>query len=295
MKPFYGIAILFLFTSCSFNKIFLQPTKIPAATKQLTMRSGDDSVLVVFSGNDHQPVFIKNGKDTIDFNFTIESVSFKSTNGNLLNGWLLKPKNTDARITLLHFHGNGGCLLSQYRAISPLIEKGLQVFMFDYSGFGFSEGKATRNNVLKDALAALDYVKARPEVSHTQLVIYGQSLGGHLSAVVAAQRQNDIDGLVVEGAFSSHKDIANHMVPVLGKLFVKHGYSALKSIPFYTKPILVIHSTEDKTIPFFMGKKIYDKANQPKMFYEVKQCHICAPSFYANEIADKINAMLLAK
>lgn len=291
----FAISIALCLSSCSFNKIFLQPTKIPTSTKKLNFKYGNDSILVLFSGENYQPTFIKNGLDTNTQNFTIESVVFKSTNGNLLNGWLLKPKDGIVTTTLLHMHGNGGCLLSQYLAISPLVEKGFQVFMFDYSGFGMSTGKATRKNILADALSALDYIKSRNDVKNTKLVIYGQSLGGHLSAVVAAQKQDIIDGLVIEGAFSSHKDIGGHMVPFFGKVFVKQGYSALKSIKEYHKPLLVIHSTEDKTIPFFMGKKIFDYANEPKTFYQVEKCHICAPIFYADSIAHKINEHILTK
>lgn len=288
------ISIFFL-TSCSFNKLFLQPTKIPFATQHLTMKSATDTELVVFSGAAHQPVFIKNNTDTVSYNFTIESVMYKSKNGNTLNGWFLKPKNIAATTTLLHLHGNGGCLLSQFKAISPLVEKGFQVFMFDYSGFGFSEGKPTRNNVLVDALSTLDYIKTREDIKNTKILLYGQSLGGHLAVVVAAERSADIEGLITEGAFSSHKDIGGHMVPVLGKIFVKQGYSALKSVKEYHKPLLVIHSTQDSTIPFFMGRKLFESANEPKEFYEVQKCHICAPQFYATEIAEKINKMLLKK
>lgn len=282
-------------SSCAFNKLFLQPTKIPAKTQHLKMLTKTDSVKVFFSGNQYQPVFVAHENDTIQHKYTIESVVFNSSNGHALNGWMLKPKGQVASITLLHLHGNAGCLLSQYQAIAPLVEKGFQVFMFDYSGFGFSEGKATRNNVLQDALSALAYLKNRVDVKDTKIVLYGQSLGGHLSAVVAAQEQANIHGLVMEGAFSSHKDIGNHMVPFFGKLFVKQGYSAMKSIKANHLPLLVIHSTEDKTIPFFMGKKVYEQANQPKDFYEVKQCHICAPQFYADSITQKINSMLLEK
>jgi alpha-beta hydrolase superfamily lysophospholipase len=286
---------IILLSSCSFNKLFLQPTKIPVSTQKLWIKSATDSVLVLFSGSNHQPVFIKNNTDTISYNFTIESVLYKSKNGNTLNGWFLKPKNTTATSTLLHLHGNAGCLLSQFKAISPLAEKGFQIFMFDYSGFGFSEGKPTRNNVLTDALSSLDYLKNREDVHHTKLLLYGQSLGGHLAAVVAAQRSSEIDGLITEGAFSSHKDIGGHMVPVLGKIFVKQGYSAVKSIKEFHKPLLVIHSSEDSTVPIFMGKRIFDAANTPKEFYEVKKCHLCAPQFYPDEISVKIEKMLLEK
>lgn len=289
------LLILLFLPSCSFNKLFLQPTKIPLSTQKLLLKSDKDSVWVYFSNDAHQPVFIKNHTDTISFNFTIESVVYKSANGNILNGWMLKPKNKVATTTLLHLHGNGGCLLSQFRAISPLVEKGFQAFLFDYSGFGFSGGKPSRNNVLTDALSTLDYLKTRPDVNNTKIILYGQSLGGHLSAVVAAQRQNDISGLVMEGAFSSHKDIGNHMVHVLGKIFVKQGYSALNAIKDYHKPLLVIHSTEDSTVPFFMGKKIFAAANEPKEFYEVKHCHICAPQFYPDDISEKIKQLMLQK
>lgn len=295
-KIFFQIIILVLFTSCSFNKLFLQPTKIPLGAKKLTIRTtATDTTVVHFSEDKYQPTFLKNGTDTLDFGFTIESVVYKSANGNTLNGWLLKPKSKRATITLLHLHGNAGWLLSQYQAMTPLIEYGFQIFIFDYSGFGFSEGKATKNNVLIDALSSLDYLKNREDVKNTRLVLYGQSLGGHLSAVVAAQRQNDIDGLVIEGAFSSHKDIAAHMVPVLGRIFVKQGYRATKSIKDFQKPLLVIHSTEDQTIPFYMGKKIVDAANTSKEFFEIKNCHICGPGFYPEDIATKIKRMLETK
>ncbi|MHB8403344.1 MAG: alpha/beta hydrolase [Bacteroidia bacterium] len=286
---------LALLTSCSFNKIFLQPQKIPAGTKGLAMMVGKDTTVVLFSADKHQPTFRKMNKDTIVLSYTIESVVYKSANGNTLNGWFLKSKTQPATITLLHLHGNAGCLLSQYQAMAPLLKYGFQIFLFDYSGFGFSEGKATKNNVLIDALSSLDYLKSREDVKNTKLVIYGQSLGGHLAAVVGTQRQSDIDGLVIEGAFSSHKDIAAHTVPVLGRMIVKQGYCAYKSIKDFHKPLLIIHSTEDETIPFSMGKKIFNAANAPKEFFEIKKAHICGPEFYPNEIATKIKAMLVSK
>lgn len=287
------IILSFFFTSCSFNKVFLQPDKVPATTNKFTFVTPEDTVIIYFAAGNHQPTFTnKNGRDSINFPFTIESVNYKSTNGNMLNGWFLKPKNEAAKITLLHLHGNAGFLLSQYQAIAPLIKNGFQIFIFDYSGFGFSEGVATRTNVLNDALTALDYIKTRKDVQNTKVVIYGQSLGGHLSAVVAEKRQNDIDGLVIEGAFSSHKGIAGYRVPVIGHIFVKQGYRATKSIKKYHKPLLVIHSTDDPVIPFYMGKKIVDAANNPKEFYEIRNCHICGPRYYTNEISDKIKSML---
>jgi len=285
------LALTFL-TSCSFNKLFLLPTKVPDGAKKLTLNAATDSTVVFFGANTYQPTFLKKGKDTIDFDFTIESVVFESSNGNKLNGWVLKPKNQLPTATILHFHGNAGFLISQYRAMTPLIQYGFQIFIFDYSGFGFSEGKATRKNVLVDAYSALSYVKNRSDFKNTKLVIYGQSLGGHLAAVVAEQRQADIDGLVIEAAFSSHHDIAAETAGFLGRILVRENYSAFKSIRTFKKPVLVIHSAEDNVIPFKMGQKIVDNANAPKEFYEIKKCHICGPEFYPEEISRKINKLL---
>jgi dipeptidyl aminopeptidase/acylaminoacyl peptidase len=163
--------VTLLLTSCSFNKVFLSPDKAPPTAKKMTFKGPKDTTVIFFSPENHQPTFTKSGRDTIDLGFTIESVVFKSANGNNLNGWLLKPKNKTATITLLHFHGNAGFLLNQYQLISPLLKNGFQIFMFDYSGFGFSEGKATRENVQTDALSALDYLKSRQDVKDTKLCL----------------------------------------------------------------------------------------------------------------------------
>jgi uncharacterized protein len=291
-KASYFLVLGLFFTSCSFNKLFLQPTKVPIGSTKLSLSSGEDSMVIFFDTLSYQPTFLKNGKDSIDYNYTLESVVFTSSNGNQLNGWILKPKNVIPKITLIHFHGNAGFLLSQYRAMTPLLEYGFQAFIFDYSGFGFSEGKAKRKNVLIDANASLDYILQREDVKNTEKVIYGQSLGGHLAVVVAAKRQSEIDALVIEGAFSSHKDIAAQSATVFGRLFVAEMYSAYKSIPYYKKPVLIIHSTEDETIPFEMGEKLFERANQPKQFYEIKGCHICGTKYYSKEIAKKIKMML---
>ncbi len=286
------ITLIFCFEDCSFNKSFLVPDKVPVGLKSATIKTEKDSIAVFFNGVNHQPFFTNNGRDTLDIGFKIESVIFKSNSGNNVNGWLLKPKNSVAKITLMHLHGNAGFLLSQFKAISPLIRDSIQIFMFDYSGFGFSEGEATRENALTDALSAMDYIKERKDVKNTKVIIYGQSFGGHLAAVVAAKRQNEIAGAVIEGGFSSPKDIAAHQVPVIGRILVKQGYSAIQSIKDYHKPLLVIHSIEDHVIPFYMGRKIFDNANEPKQFYEVKKCHICAPDYYSEEILQRIKTML---
>jgi uncharacterized protein len=291
-KTLSKLLLIAVLTSCSFNKPFYYPTKIENTTDHFTMNTFQEAVDVQVDLKNYQPISLKKGNDTLNLDFTIESVVFKSSNGNKLNGWLLKPKNQVPTITILHFHGSSRNIYFHHTAIAPLLKKGFQVFTFDYSGFGYSEGKATRKNILADGLSAVDYIKTRNEVKNTKLVIYGQSMGGHLAAVVGEKRQNDIDGLVIEGAFSSHKDIGDYSVRYFGKVFVKNGYSATKSIKDYHKPLLIIHSHEDRRVPFFMGQKLFENANEPKEFYEVDKYHIGALQFYSEEISTKIKKMV---
>jgi alpha-beta hydrolase superfamily lysophospholipase len=181
-----------------------------------------------------------------------------------------------------------------YETISPLLAHGFQVFTFDYSGYGYSEGKSTRKDVLKDAYSALDFVIASYKQKDMQLAIYGHSYGGYLASVVGSNRQKDIDALVLEGAFSAHKEEANYKVPILGYL-VKNEEIAAEEIQKNNKPLLIIHSSEDKKVPMKFGKKIYKKANQPKEFFEIEKGHILGLQYYTDEIADKIKLMLNQK
>lgn len=287
-----GFACFFMLGSCGFNQTFLYPRKLTIQDSTFTIYAHHYDVDVRVDPRTYQPLSLKSGDKDLSYDYTIESVVFKSKSGNNLNGWFLKPKNAEPTMTLLHLHGSSKNIYFHHEAIAPLLKEGFQIFTFDYSGFGLSEGKATRKNVLTDGLSALDYLKTRREINGTKLVVYGQSLGGHLAAAVGARRENDIDALVIEGAFSSHTDIANASIPILGKILVRERYPAKKEIRKYHKPLLVIHSVEDRRIPFYMGERIFKNANEPKEFYEIDKYHIGALQFYSEEIAAKIKKMV---
>lgn len=288
----FSFILFFIFSSCSFNKLFLHPTKVPKNAPQYQWELEGQAVTVSIDENTFQPTFLKESKDTLELDFTIESVIFQNEKGNKLNGWMIKPKASIPKVTILHFHGNSVFVGGLFKGMIPLVKKGYQIFMFDYSGYGHSEGRATRNNVLRDGNAALTYVQSREDVKGTKLLLYGQSLGGNLSAVIAAKRQAEISALVIEGGFSAHKDIASEFAGFLGRILVAEKYASAKSIKKFHKPVLVIHGKEDPIVPYKLGVKIYENANEPKMFFEMDSCHICGPSKYTDSISMKINQML---
>lgn len=284
--------ILVLVSSCAFNNRFHHPVKIPMGIDELSkFKYTEDTVLFNYNKVSKRIQFYSQTNELINNDLIITSSEFLSSSQNKINTWLLSPKDKKPIATILHFHGSGGDLLLQYKAISPLVEQGFQVFTFDYSGYGFSEGKATRKNALKDAYSALDYVVQNIAKQDTKLILYGQSYGGYLAALVGSNRQMDIEGIVIEGAFSSHKEEAKYESPFWGNL-VKNEQKADTEIQKNFKPVLIIHSKDDKKVPIKFGKRIYENANSPKEFYEIDEAHIQGLQYYSTEISKKIKAMI---
>jgi uncharacterized protein len=230
--------------------------------------------------------------------YNLEEINFKTENGNILNGWFLKPKTNNIKATVLQLHGNGGNISYQYQFAEPLVKSGYQVMVFDYEGYGKSTGKPSQEKVLEDGNAAVNYIRQREDVKGTKLILFGQSLGGHLSCVVAAKNPEKIDALVVEGAFSGHKRMAvyvggQHGAPAwVARLLVPTRYDAIDYIDKVTVPKLIIHSTEDETCPFFMSCDLYEKATGKKEFWEIKGGHILASRLYPKEFVEHFNKLI---
>lgn len=280
-----------MFCSCTFDKMFLLPTKLDKETKEVSVvlhQTGED-VTIKFD-EFYSPVFYDKNNEELDFGVDFSSVFFENSIGNNLHAWYVEPKIEYNGFTILFLHGNAGNLTSHFQIITPLVQKGFRVFLFDYSGFGFSEGKSTRKNVLIDAQSALEYLQRDLNVKSSELVIYGQSLGGNLAAKLAADNQNKFSALVIEGAFTSHSDIAAYVTKLgfIARGLVKELYSSKVYVRENHRPVLVIHSVDDEIIPFFMGKQIYNNANNPKEFMKIRKRHICGPLYYPDKITEKI-------
>jgi len=287
---FCFLLMLFL-GSCSLNQSFLYPD-YHFSHKIDKLKAADPSYDVnVLLDSNYAPTFVNNKKESLTLDYVVESIWQTSESNNLLHGWAMTPKKNYNGITLLLLHGNSGNVIDNHYTIIPLIKRGFKVCLFDYSGFGLSQGKATRKNVKKDGLAALDYVLEHKDSLTKKVFIYGQSLGGHLTPVIAIQREKEIDGIIIEGAFSSHKDISQEFSGIMGRIFVAEYYNGKKAIKKFHKPVLIIHSTEDETVPYKMGETLYSQANNPKKFLEIAYCHLCGIFNYPDKIASMIMAM----
>lgn len=294
MKKKYSlILLLFLLNACSFNNVFYQPYPLNQSSRFTDYDEEKGDTLQLQFDQQLNPLFTYKSGDSLQSNFNIENIFFLNPKGDSINAWLFTPKVPSNGTTIYYLHGNAGNMVIQYQLMTPFVERGFTVFMIDYSEFGFSTGKAKRKTVLEDAYAGFDYLLERDDISKENLILYGQSLGGHLATVVAEKYDDKIDALVIEGAFSSHKDIAAVKFKFLARILVKEAYSAKDTISSITKPILVIHSTEDARVPYSHGVRLYEKATDPKSFYKIEHRHVLAPLYYADSIAFKMEEMLV--
>jgi len=292
----YRLTLLFLLLlgcQAAWADAFLEPRVLPDGLRQIDLtdsRSGN--VIRVRLDENHLPVRRDFFADGVEIPFFIEGSLIDSSSGSRLHAWRVVPKEAANGVWVLLLHGNGGNILTNLGAGIALVKKGFEVTIVDYSGYGYSSGEATRENLIEDAVSALKVVASEARSQNRRLVLYGQSLGGHLAVVVAAKNPEAVDALVIEGAFTSHKSIAAEHKGALAGVLVREPYSAEESIAGYAKPILVIHSRDDEVVPFEMGRRLFEAANDPKVFLEIGQAHLAGLALYADQIVEGILSLV---
>lgn len=209
-----------------------------------------------------------------------DTPTFTSLDGTALTGIFFHSAVKPPLGTVVHFHGNGGNITSQWGFSAWLAEDGFNVFIPDYRGFGASEGSPTESGAVQDAVAALRYVRSRPDVDPGKLLVFGQSLGGAVAVAAVALSSAGVRALALESPFSSWRAIARDKLcqfwltrPLtwpLTWLLVSDRYDPLKMIRRLPRiPILVVHGTADKTVPYKEGLALYRAAREPKEMWSV--------------------------
>lgn len=219
-------------------------------------------------------------------NLAYEEVFCTTADGERIAAWFVPAK--DARGTLLMCHGNGGNNGDRIYAIEFFHNLGLNVFIFDYRGYGLSTGKPSEDGTYKDALAAWKYLVEDQEIPADSIVIHGRSLGGAVAAWLA--RLETPAGLIIESTFTSIPDIGRRLYPFLPiRLLSRYSYDTLAIIGEINCPVLVAHSRDDEMIPFKHGQKLFDAAQDPKFFFTLTGSHNDGESFFPDEYRQKLD------
>ena len=199
-----------------------------------------------------------------------ESVSFETTDGVQLSGWFVPSES--ARGVILFCHGNAGNISHRLDSIQIFHQLGLDVFIFDYRGYGQSEGKPTEQGTYKDAEAAWRYLIEERQVKPNEVIIFGRSLGGAVASWLA--QSHTPGGLILESTFTSLPDIAAGLYPYLPvRLLLRFEYNTAEYLGRVDCPVLIVHSRDDEIMPFNHGQRLFESAKEPKKFLEITGTH----------------------
>jgi fermentation-respiration switch protein FrsA (DUF1100 family) len=196
-----------------------------------------------------------------------EDVFFSTRDDVRLNGWFIPHR--EARSTLIWFHGNAGNISHRVENIKLLHDKvKINIFIFDYRGYGRSEGRVSEEGTYLDGEAALDFVQKRLGAEPKKIILFGRSLG----AAVAAEMANRFEsqGLILETPFVSIREMARVVFPFLPLGLLLHTrYDVREKIQKIKTPLLVLHGDQDEVVPFTQGKMVFDAAPEPKKFFTI--------------------------
>ncbi len=197
-----------------------------------------------------------------------EDVRFTAADGVTLHGWFVPGTNGS---TLVLLHGNAGNISGRLSRLAELHRRlGMNVLIFDYRGYGLSEGRPSEKGTYLDAAAALDYLGSRGDVDEGRVALFGHSLGTAIAVETAVRRE--VYAVLLEAPFTSIRAMAGHnypFVPGIGRI-LRTKYDSLSKIENVGTPLLVIHGDRDDTVPIRMGRAVYEAAVDPKRFLAIE-------------------------
>jgi hypothetical protein len=202
-----------------------------------------------------------------------EDATFGASDGVKLNGWFF-PADTNsprAPLAFLICHGNAGNISHRLGHVAALLQTGASVFVFDYRGYGRSEGRPDEPGTYLDAQAAHAWLRQKG-FAGTNIVAIGESLGGGVASELAVREP--LGGLVLLCTFTSVADLGAEWFPWLPvRWFGSIKYDTRAKLPRLRLPVVVIHSRADTLIRFPHAERNFAVANEPKLLWEIAGDH----------------------
>lgn len=229
-------------------------------------------VLGMWLGQDHLLYFPDRdlAGDPGDLGLLFRDVSFSTDDGLRLHGWFVPA--ADAPATVLFCHGNAGDVGDRLETVRILHELGLSLLIFDYRGYGRSDGSPSEDGLHADARAAWRHLVEVEGLAPERVVVWGRSLGGAVAVRLAAEV--DPAALVLESTFTGAVDVARRHYPWLPvRWLLRARYDAAAAVARARCPKLIMHSPQDEVVPFALGERLHDQAASPKRFVALTGDH----------------------
>ncbi|MEA1979361.1 MAG: alpha/beta hydrolase [candidate division Zixibacteria bacterium] len=239
-------------------------------------------IIIIFGGtflifslyiyfNQHKMVFFPSQTiiDSPDnWKIEFENIFINVNESEKIHGWYFPSTDTNVKKTVLLFHGNGGNISNRIPTIQFFVKNKINLFLFDYRGYGQSDGKPSEENMYVDSKAAYNWLLNEKSVLPQDIILFGRSLGGVPAIDLAVK--TDCGGLILESTLTSAEDMGKLMFPGMPINFLlRYKLNSIDKIDKIKCPVLICHSQTDEIIPFKMGRKLFEKANDPKQFFEL--------------------------
>ena len=197
----------------------------------------------------------------------VEKVKITTSDNINLLGWFHK-KNLKKFKTIVYFHGNAGNLDNRIHKLNHFKDMEVNFLIIAWRGFSGNKGKPTEHGLYLDGMSAVNWIIDQG-AKEEDIILYGESLGTGIATEIAQNK--NFAGIILETPFTSMINAAKEFYPYIPvNLILKDRYENYKKIKNINIPILIMHGEKDKIVPFKMGKKIYQLANEPKYFYSTK-------------------------
>ncbi len=197
----------------------------------------------------------------------IQKIKIKTKDNIELLGWF-HNKNLKDYKTILYFHGNAGKLENRIHKLNHFKDMNVNFLIIAWRGFSGNDGSPSEKGLYIDGESAIKWLQNKG-IEKENIILYGESLGTGIATQVA-QKKN-FAGLVLETPFTSMVEAAKNFYPYIPvSLILKDKYENDKKIKNVNIPVLVMHGEADQIVPFWMGKKVFNLANEPKFSYFTK-------------------------
>lgn len=191
---------------------------------------------------------------------------FLQTDDSKINLWFIE-NNKNGKYLIIHNNGNAGNMGDRLEKFKFFYDAGFSVVSYDYRGFGKSEGVLSEERLYEDLKAIINFFE-KFGYNKEEIILYGESLGGGIATEVASNFK--FFALVLESTFTCLNDMAKLYYGLFPyKILLKYKFDNLSKISRVKSLVIVMHSKEDEIVPYEHGVKLYNMANDPKVFIEL--------------------------
>ena len=199
-----------------------------------------------------------------------DAVELKLADKRKITGWYLPHPEADK--TVLFFHGNGGNISHRGNSLYIFHKLKLNVLIIDYPGYGESEGVPSEKGLYQSANAAWQYLVLDKKTNPENIIIFGRSLGGAVAVDLASRVK--AGGVILESTFSSVRDVVDIAFPILSNfIYLRYSFNSFHKIKKVAAPLLVVHSPDDRVIPYVTGQKLFSAVKSEKKFLKIEGGH----------------------